>query len=183
MVASCGFPRPADVGPDDADGANPSTNCQLIAIEPSLANTGDTVTIEGTFVDSATVNFPGGTSSPATVLGRHRATVTVPASATAGDLTVTACGLTIGPLPFRRASFPTGLGMFQANFDQASGAQQVPRLVTARDSHTATVIGGYLYILGGVGGDGSLNSIEQARINADGTLGPPATLSSVVLMI
>jgi len=195
LIASCEFPRPADVGPkdgapddaapDDAgvmDGpASVSTNCQLTAIEPALANTDDTVTIEGTFADTVTVNFPGGTSAPATVLGPHRATIIVPASATAGDLTITTCGSTVGPVPFRRASFQMGLGMFGAELDQASGAHQMTKLVTARDSHTATVIGGHLYIVGGVGSGGSLNSVEAAVINADGTLGPFTIAGDVTL--
>ena len=187
LMASCEFPRPADVGPkdgapDDADApASVSTNCQLTAIEPALANTGDTLTIEGTFVDAVTVNFPGGTSAAATVLGPHRATIIVPASATAGDLTITSCGSTVGPLRFRRTSFPLGLGMFAAELDQASGAQQMTKLVTARDSHTATVVGGHVYVVGGVGSGGSLNSVEAAMINADGSLGPFEVVADVTL--
>jgi len=190
LIASCEFPRPADVGPkdgapDDAGNADAptsvSTNCQLTGIEPTIANTGDTLTIEGTFVDAVTVNFPGGTSAAATVLGPHRATVIVPASATAGDLTITTCGSTVGPLRFRRASFPLGVGMFAANLDQASGARQMTKLVTARDSHAATVVGGHLYVVGGVGSGGSLNSVEAAMINADGSLGPFEVVADVTL--
>ena len=179
VIASCAFPRPADVPGDDAPG---STDCQLTAIEPSLANTGDTIMIEGTFVDAVTVNFPGGTSVAATVLGSHRASVTVPASATAGDLTVTTCGSRVGPLPFRRASFPLGLGTFEANLNQSENARRNAQLVTARDSHTVAVVGGYVYVLGGVSSDGLLSSVEQAMINADGTLGSFATVSEVSLV-
>lgn len=187
IMASCGFPRPADVGGDDgtggAGGAPGSTVCQLTAIEPSIANTDDTIIIEGTFVDPVTANFPGGTSVPATVLGPHRATTTVPALATAGDLTVTACGSTVGPLPFRRPSFATGLGVFESSFDQAGNAQQSVTLTVARDGHTSTVVGHHLYVLGGAGSDGSLNSVEQASINADGSLGPFARVPGVNLVI
>jgi hypothetical protein len=173
VTASCGFPRPADVGGDDDTG---STTCQLTALGPSIANTGDPITFEGTFLDAVTVNFPGGISVAATALGLHRVTAEVPASATEGDLTVSACGSTLGPLPFRRASFTLGLGTFAANVEQTAGARQAPKFVTPRDGHTSAVIGHALYILGGNGRDGSLSSVERATINADGSLGAFATM-------
>ena len=77
LLAACGFPQPANNSTDaggDAPPGPPGPTCQLVAIEPSLANTGDTITLEGTFGDSATVNFPGGASASATILGPHRAT-------------------------------------------------------------------------------------------------------------
>jgi len=173
VAASCGFPRPKDVGGDDGTGDAPGpTNCQVTAIEQPIANTGDTITIEGTFVDTVAVNFPGGTSVDATVLGLHRATATVPASASEGDLTVTACGSTLGPLRFRRASFAPALGRFSAAYDQTNGGHQSPTLITARSGHTSTVTGHHVYVVGGVGSDGALDNVEQARTNADGTLGP-----------
>jgi hypothetical protein len=146
-------------------------DCQLTAVEPRVASTDDKIAIEGTFTGSVTVNFPGGTSVAATVLGPHRATVTVPAAATAGDLTVNVCGLTVGPLPFRRVSFRMGLGNFEGTLEQSTGARQTPKLVTPRASHTAAMIGHELYIMGGVGSVGALTSIEQASLNADGSLG------------
>jgi N-acetylneuraminic acid mutarotase len=145
-------------------------------MEPSIASTDESITIEGTFVDPVMVNFPGSAPVAATVLGSHRVRASVPASASAGDLTVTTCGSTVGPLAFRRATFTLGLGMFEARFDQAGSAQQDVRLVTPRNSHTSTVVGRYLYVLGGAGGNGALNTIEQARLNADGSLGPFATV-------
>ena len=185
IIASCGFPRPPHIGPDDAgpddagsqDAEPGGVSCQLAAIEPSIANANDTITIEGTFVDAVTVNFPGGVSAAATVLGRHRATVGVPVSATQGDLTVTACGSTLGPVPFRRASFALGLGGFAANVEQTASARQAPRFVTARDSHTSVVVGAHLYVLGGSSRDGVLASVEQATINADGSLSQFTTMA------
>jgi N-acetylneuraminic acid mutarotase len=179
VTPACGFPRPADVGPDEAPGG---TTCQLTAIGPSIANADDTIMMEGTFVEPVTVNFPGGTSVPATVLGPHRATTTVPAFATEGDLTVTACALTVGPLPFRRASFPTGLGVFEASVEQTGGAYWNARLVAARHNHSSVVIGRYVYVLGGVGDSGSLNTVERASSNADGSLGPFAAVPGVNLV-
>src|SRR6185295_18507985 len=84
LIGSCGFPRPADVVAEDASPVAPTY--QLLAVSPAIASTGDTLTLEGTFSDSATVQFPGGVVQPATVLGEHRATVVVPETATAGDL-------------------------------------------------------------------------------------------------
>ena len=173
MLVSCGFPRPADVGDDDDTGG---TACQLTAIGPAIANTGDPITLEGTFIDAVTVNFPGGTSVPATTLGLHRARVEVPASATEGDLTLSACGSTLGPLSFRRASFALGLGTFAGNVEQTAGARQAPRFVTLRDSHTSAIAGHFLYILGGLSSDGSLSSVERATMNADGSLGAFGTM-------
>ena len=83
MVVSCGFPRPADVGSDA--GTDTTTGVyQLLSLAPPVAATGATLTLEGTFADTATVTFPGGVSAPATILGAHRATVIVPAAATTG---------------------------------------------------------------------------------------------------
>jgi len=198
-AASCGFPRPEHIGPDDApgapndaptapgdvsvgsDGTPDSTTCQLIAITPAIANTDDTITLEGTFHDAVTVTFPGGTSATATVLGTHRATVLVPASATEGELTVSACGASLGPQPFRRASFATGLGMFDAGFDQAEGAYQAAKLVTSRDGHTTTMVGHAIYVVGGVTGGRPLSSVERATVDADGSLGPFSTVAGVNL--
>jgi N-acetylneuraminic acid mutarotase len=45
-------------------------------------------------------------------------------------------------------------------------------LVTPRRRHTAAVIGRYLYIVGGAGAAGTLNTVERAEITANGSLGP-----------
>jgi hypothetical protein len=183
VAASCDFPRPADVGPAKDGSDDPGiTTCQITAISPSIANTDDPITIEGTFADVVTVNFPGGTSVAATLLGPHRASVRVPATATEGDLTVTTCGSTLGTLSFRRASFALGLGKFVDVYDQAAVARQYPRLVVPRDSHTTTVIGNHLYVAGGAGRSGSLDSVEQALVNADGTIGRLAVVPDVTLV-
>ena len=167
-IASCGYPRPADVPDPDATGG---PGYQLLAITPAIAMTGETVTLEGTFAATATVQFPGGAMQPATVLGEHRATVVVPETATAGDLTVTTDSVTVGPLPFRRTSFGLGLQPFRASYEQTDGARHSPVLRIARASATATVVKGWLYVVGGTDGAGAHNSVERAAINADGTIG------------
>ena len=81
----------------------------LHAINSPVASAGDTIYLEGSFGNTATVNFPGDTSADATVLGPGRAKVVVPPNATAGDLTVTAAGTTTAGLPFRAPTFSLGL--------------------------------------------------------------------------
>src|SRR3954470_6794733 len=158
LVVACGFPRPPDVGPEqgpgDGSGATDgtggmATSCQLTAISPALAATDDVVTLEGTFTEPARVMFPGGTSVPATVLGPHRATTIVPATATTGDLTVSTCGATVGPAAFRRISFTAGLGEFETRGEQSNGGRQSAALVTARQGHASVVIGRQVYVVGG----------------------------------
>jgi hypothetical protein len=46
------------------------------------------------------------------------------------------------------------------------------RLEVARDEHTATRIGRYVYVIGGIRGPVQLNSLERAEVLADGRLGP-----------
>ena len=169
FASACGFPRPADVGPDDAQPNGPGY--RLLAVTPANANTGDTVFLDGTFADSATVQFPGGATQAATILGPHRATVVVPDAATAGDLTVTTGGVTIGPVAFRRMPFALGLQPFRIAYEQTGGGRQSSILRIARSTATAVVIKNWLYVIGGVdSGGGALNSIERAAINADGTV-------------
>lgn len=169
VVASCGFPRPADVPDDGATSADPTY--QLLAVTPAIATTDDTLTLEGTFASTATVRFPGGAVQAATVLGAHRATVIVPAAATAGDLTVTTGDVTVGPLAFRRTSFALGLQHFRASYEQADGGRQSPALATPRLAAASLLVKNWLYVLGGTDGLGALGSIERAPINADSTIG------------
>src|ERR1043166_2593187 len=168
LVSACSFPRPADVGDDDAQPGGPGY--RLLVGTPALATTGDTIFLDGTFADSATVQFPGGAMQAATVLGPHRATVVIPDAATAGELTVTTGGTTIGPVAFRRTSFALGLQPFRISYEQTDGGRQSPTLRIARASATSEVIGGWLYAVGGSDGVGPLNTLERAAINADGTL-------------
>src|SRR5262245_23118618 len=121
------------VTPPMDSGADGNLQGGLLAISPSIANTGHTITLEGTFpMSSITVHFPGGVDVPATLLGPHRATAIVPAGATAGDLTVTTGGATLGPLPFRRASFALGIGQFFKTHEQVAYARSAPATTTRR---------------------------------------------------
>ncbi len=185
VIAACGFPRPARVhGDGGGDGQSSCTTCQLLAVEPAIANTNDTITLEGTFDGNAgdpiTVNFPGGMAQTGTLLGPHRATVVVPGQATAGDLTVEIGGGPIGPVPFRRASFVLGLEPFLPG-DQATGARLDPVPATVRTQEQVVATGSYLYILGGMIAGAQVTSIEVARIDGDGSLGPFATAGTSLL--
>jgi hypothetical protein len=45
-------------------------------------------------------------------------------------------------------------------------------LITGRNNHSSIVYNGYLYVLGGNDGTNTLNDVQYAKINADGTVGP-----------
>ncbi|HEY0482449.1 MAG TPA: hypothetical protein VGD37_33240 [Kofleriaceae bacterium] len=172
LISACGYPRPADV---EADGMPENSKFQLLALDPDNAATGDTITLEGTFDSAVMVNFPGGSSEPATVLGKHRATVVVPESATAGALSVTTGAVTVGSLAFHRTSFPLDLQPFQGFQHQGSGGRQEATLVTGRSGATSAVIANYIYVIGGSDRSGYLGTVERARVNFDGSLGPFVT--------
>jgi hypothetical protein len=173
---------PAD-GPDDAPTDAPidmtvepsceatPQSCAFHAVDRPIANGGETIVIEGTFGDSATISFPGLIDQTVTLTGVRRGSVAVPDNAGAGELVVTTAGRQIGRVPFRGTTFPVAPQIFQANFDQSNGARQMPSLVRKRTGATAVVTKGFVFVIGGLDPDG-LNDIERASINADGTLGP-----------
>jgi hypothetical protein len=180
-LAACDYPRLANLASDAATGsdsdARPAPTSVLAAIDPPIANTGATITLEGVFASPITVTFPGGAQASATLLGPNRATVVVPTTATTGMLTVTSGGTALPPLPFHTASFTLGLESFAATYQQASGtAMQAPALATAGDGSTVAVAGTALYVIGGLSASGTLDTVEQATVNADGTLGAFANL-------
>jgi N-acetylneuraminic acid mutarotase len=178
LVAACGYPRPPRFhndaggdGPADSTDAptGPCTDCTLTAVHPAVAAVGATITLEGTFADSVDVTFPGGTHVAATVLGPSRATVVVPAGATAGMLTATSGG-GAGSLPFRATTFAPGLGHYLP-YEQLDIARQSPSLAQARRGACAVSTGVSVYVFGGEdASSNALGSIERALINADGTL-------------
>lgn len=188
LLAACGTVHGSSTPADDDDPPGDDTpdtedeGCQLIAVTPAIATTGDTVTLDGTFGDSASVTFPGGARAEATLVGAHRLTVVVPAAASAGDLTVDTCGATLGPVAFRRASFTLGLAGFTRFPDQAAGGRLATRPATPRDAHVSAVFGDSLYVIGGNGKTGALDSVERALINADGSLQKLAAVPGVSLI-
>src|SRR5690349_14229105 len=95
MLPSC-----ARLAPADPDAGTPVPYA-LFAVQPAVAEVGDTIVLEGTFGDSAIVNFPGGGSFSVPVLGGHRVEIAVPPTTTAGVLQVDTDGSLAGRLPFR----------------------------------------------------------------------------------
>jgi hypothetical protein len=139
--------------------------CLLAEIHPEVAQTGQAVVLEGSFGPTVTVNFPGGATAAATLLGPTRATVAVPAGASAGTVSVTTNGMTVGAVPFHRTSFPLGLGAFGRHYEQTATARSMPGLAADRSYHACAVTGSRLHVLGG-----STAAAEDFRINADGTM-------------
>jgi Kelch motif len=160
-----------------------SSDCeQLDAVSPPFANGGATLTLEGTFDAPTVVHFPGGVDADATLLGPHRASVVVPATATTGDLSATTGTKIVGPLHFGRAGFALGLGRFAANYPQNDSARAMPALLTARFGHTASLVGNGVLVAGGSSVAGGLvKTIERATFNADGTLTPFAVAPGAAL--
>jgi hypothetical protein len=185
-IAACKYPAlPSLSGGGDGGGSGdaplPPGSPMLAAIEPAIAPAGATVTLEGTFKDPTTVNFPGGITATATVLGPHRATVIVPATASSGSLNVTTGGIDTGSVSFRTTSFVPKLANFRTQFEQTDAARPAPVLATARAGATAAVAGHMLYVIGGKTGNTYLDSVEGAMINADGTLGTFAPVTGATL--
>jgi Kelch motif len=174
LVMGCGHNA---ISPDGGDiDAKPTPfcrACQLLALEPAIASANQTIHLEGTFAEPAVVQFPGGVSQTATILGPYRATVVVPDTATAGDLILATKGSPGFALPFRRVSFTPEIGSFQA-FGGTTTVRAQPAIAAA---------GNRLYVIGGSDSTGkALTSIEEAVIGADGSVGA-FTASPVSLTI
>ena len=172
LLLGCGaFPDPRGDGTVVIAGC-----CQLDAVVPSTAHTGDVIAIDGRFAPDARVRFPGQTTfAPPLAIGSGRLLVSVPADATIGELTVSTNGQML-TAPFRLASFELGLTSFRRDYAQVDVARQMPRLTAPRDGATSVVVRGSLYMIGGAG----QQSIDRARIEADGTLGAFTTVGAAL---
>ncbi len=157
-----------------------SCPCPVVSsLDQPFTRAGDTVTIEGSgFVDGANVTFPGGVNVPATVISPERLSAVVPATAGNGILTVSQNGSSSNGWAFRRASFTVGVNPARA-YEQAEYGYLTPP-VTARFGASAVVGDKYVWVLGGFDGAGH-NVVEQALINADGTLGAFTMTPSLTL--
>ena len=190
MTVACGRTQPTahhgldgspDVPQPDVTLPGACSDCELTALEPAIAHTGDTITLEGTFRPPVTVTFPGGATAAATVLGPNRITVQVPATATTGGLTVASDGATLGPLPFRRASFDLGLGEFE-HYEQVAVAREQPMTAVRVCSQGNVLLGNNLYLIGGRIGSAVTTSVQRATVHADGTTNTFATVSGSTLV-
>jgi hypothetical protein len=146
--------------------------CPVVnALHEPFTQAGDTITIEGSgFVSGASVAFPGGATAPATVISPERLLVTVPTAAGNGTLSVVQNGNSSNAMAFRRASFAVGVNPTRANYEQAEYGYLTPS-ITPRFGAGAVVGDKYVWVLGGFDGTTNNNIVEQALINADGTLG------------
>lgn len=187
IIVGCHYPELAPLGSGGSDAmiddATPTcADCGLIAIEPTVGNVGDTVTLEGLFPAAPTVNFPGGVTATATLLGANRAQVVVPAGTTTGSLSVSFASGSSAALPFHQVTFPLALNPFQLDYDQTSSARESSFLTTQRQGGSSVVIGKYVYAIGGLNFVPSESSVvERALINADDTLGSFAAVPGVAL--
>src|SRR3569623_165230 len=186
ILAACKYPAlPALNGGDDGGAGSdalPPGAPMLAAVEPASATVGTTIALEGTFSDPMTVEFPGGATATATVLGPHRATVVVPTGATSGPLDAMTGGVTTGSVAFRTPSFVPGLAAFRTNFVQVAAARMAPVLAVPRSGAGAVVVGHDLYVIGGMTGTTPLGTVEHALINADGTRGTFSIVTGVALV-
>lgn len=177
VMSACGFPKLPALGDGAAGGDAPGdssigsgSSALLAAIDQPFGRIGDTITIEGDFPDGLVVEFPGGVTANATLLGPNRATVVVPDGATTGRLSIGN-----GPassLPFRATSFYLFLGLFDDNYHQTEYARAMPQY---QITNAVTVVSDdFVYVLGGATTVGTTTSatdkIARARINADSTL-------------
>ncbi len=141
----------------------------LAASYPPVASTGDVLTFEGSFGPEATVTFPGlATPVAATLMGMHRAQVTVPAGVSEGPVTLrtggrdfASRGLTVmnkapALTSFKLAGNTSGAGLFVLY-------------------HTSFNLGTQFY----VAGDFLNGHLYRASRNSDGTLGAFQTVSGV----
>src|SRR6185436_8453800 len=139
-------------------------------IQPTIANAGDTIALEGTFLENETtmVHFPGTGEQRAIRLGEHRASVVVPEGATSGDLYIKSGPYCLGPTAFRVAPF--GRGAKPGEF------QETTTLTGRRTQAAAIVVNDSVYVLGG-GDQTVLPTIERAKIDASTCLGLFAPVS------
>jgi len=187
ILTACKYPALPPLGSSDGgngiDGSLPPGSPMITAVTPAIATVGTTLALDGTFSDPMTVNFPGGVTATATVLGTHRATVVVPNAATSGPLTASTGNVTTNSVFFRTPSFVPGLANFRTELEQTDVARMAPALAAARSGAGTAVVGQNLYVIGGKSGSSYLNTIEHALINADGTLGTFSLVTGATLMV
>lgn len=161
LVAACGFSKPRD----RCDGP-----CALYAIDRPIARTGDVLTLEGTFEDGALVDFPGGVRGDLEYRGSHRAIVRVPDGATAGELAVSMPDGYTDTVPFRRVPFDLTVGPFRRQYEQTDVGRYTLAPSVRLTGATTVLAGQYLYLIGGIEGDGATDRVRVAHAGLDGTL-------------
>jgi hypothetical protein len=155
--------------------------CVVNAVYQPFGATGDVISIEGRFGAHANVNFPGGSSVPATVLGPTRLTVTVPAASGSGLLTVASNGTT-NPFSFTHAAYAVAPQTFRGLYEQTDYARQTPTLGTQRWGAGGVTMPDRVWLIGGEDKtEAPLASVEEALIDGDGALRSFTTLTSALV--
>lgn len=145
--------------------------CMIAATTPLVAETNQTLVLEGRFGKEATVSFPGGPKVLAEMVGPNRLRVVVPGGATAGLLSVETAGAVTNSVRFARTSYKLGLaGPVQRDSSQTLYASSASDLDVARDRAAVITSGPYVFATGGQTDSGVQTTISRARRNADGTL-------------
>lgn len=148
------------------------TTPYLASVNTVLAQAGDSVLLNGTFGSTATVAVGGVAASGVVSRGAGRIEFTVPAGATAGDVSVTTGGKTTSYGTLRRVGFTLGMDEFRSEYEQENHGRQMPFHATARAHATWFSTDRWWYVIGGANASGTaLRSVERAMINADGTVG------------
>ncbi len=156
--------------------------CVVNALYPPFGATSDVIALEGRFGASATVNFPGGATAPANVLGPTRISVVVPAASGSGLLTVTSNGSTTNATAFNHAAYAPAPQTFRGLYEQANYARQTPTLNTPRWGAGGITMPDRVWLLGGENkSEAPLTSIEEARIDGDGALRGFTTLTTTLV--
>jgi N-acetylneuraminic acid mutarotase len=171
VLTACGFPRP----PDKCEGP-----CALFAVDRSLAIENNVIWLDGTFEVGMQVNYPGGQQQGLDIDGEHRVGVTVPATVTAGDLTITTSEGTTPPIPFRRTTFKHTLQPFMVVNEQ-NDYGRITMVDVAYAGSTAVAIGNRVYFLGGANGAAATDDVLFSTAGLDGGLSKPKSISSLTL--
>ena len=152
--------------------AEPFAPAVLYAVHPPVAEEGQTIWLEGSFVSGSpvTVTFPSGDVVRLCAPAAARFSVVVPAGAGSGWLT-TAGGT--GRVQFRAVSFRTELSGFHPQYAQTAFARGMPtlRATHRREAVSAATRHFFHAVAGDVDGETGANTLETLRIHSDGALG------------
>jgi hypothetical protein len=155
--------------------------CFLDAVYQPVANSGETIELDGLFGSTATVNFPGGATAPATVMSSSRISAVVPPSAGSGLISVTTNRVTTGGLAFTHATYVIAPSSLRTMYEQADYARQTPTIKTGGWGGGLVVTDTRVWHIGGGNASGgALGGVEEALIDADGSLRDFTSLGSLV---
>jgi len=170
LLVACAYDQPKD----RCEG-----RCAIYAIDRPIATAGDVITLYGNFDRDMMFEFPGRPSRVALdEYGPHRVSVIVPDDATAGRGLSGLNGLGNSGytenVSFRSTSFEHELQPFRNTYEQTSGGRHLGASATfARTGASVISVGERLYLIGGQGAAGLLDTLDLLVGNADGTISEP----------